>query len=203
MNLFKQQPKTRGYHTIPDALAEDETTAVGYRSSMWMGMRIAFVAGMMLVAGGGTVLLLETMNDGRTTMTIAEGLVVGTEDVYPADTICLPATGTFGGVSNTTPPLSQLGIPGSGTAFQTCYQFGDEANYCWTNSFGRGHHFYYEFSYFYYMCVPGGPFAWYRNHVDPKGAWHPLVDLQRRALCGPPCQDVHTCNNDNCKALHF
>ena len=190
MNLFQPQQKTSGYNTIPDGIADDETAAVGHRSSMWMGMMIVFVAGMM-AAVGGTVLLLETMNDGRTTMTTAEGLVVGTEDADP-EFICLPATGKFGGVSTTTPPSYYMN--GKTFAFETCYQFGDEPNYCWTDSFDKGFH---------YMCVPDGFYSgpWHRA-VDPKKAWHSVDYNKVGPLCGSPCQNVHPCYDDNCNFDH-
>ena len=75
MNLFRTQQTTIGYSSIPDAIADnDETAAVGHRSSMWMGMMITFVAGMMLVAGG-TVWMLPEESSYTTS---AEGLVVAT-----------------------------------------------------------------------------------------------------------------------------
>ena len=52
MTLLKPQQKTSGYNTISDAIADDGTAAVVHRSLMWMGMIIAFVAGMMVTAGG-------------------------------------------------------------------------------------------------------------------------------------------------------
>ena len=76
MNLFqKQQTTTSGYITIPDAIADDGTTVVVHRSSMWRGMIIAFVAGMMLVAGGAVWM----QDESSSYTTTAEGLVIATE----------------------------------------------------------------------------------------------------------------------------
>ena len=216
MNLFQKHQKTSGYNTIPDGIAEVETAAVPVGSTLLpptMTMttmsktRIVLVAGMtmMLVAGGGTLWMRETMDAGRTTMTTAEGLVVGTEANHPPCTLTL---GTFNGVSTETVPSHYM--HGRRYAFQTCYQFGLEArldytNYCWTNSFYRsvyndktdtfdqGYHT---------QCVPDGPYFNGVVHVDPKRSWHTVHAVKPQTSlpsCGRPCPGQHECFGDDCE----
>ena len=83
MTIFKPQQKTSGYNTISDGIAEDETAAVPFgttvqtssststsrRSSTW---RIAIVAGLtMIVMAGGAILMLQTTDGGLTTTAVA------------------------------------------------------------------------------------------------------------------------------------
>ena len=150
------------------------TTTMGHGAT-WT---VAIVAGMMLVAGG--VVLLQ---DGSSYTTAAEGLVVATQ----VDKPCLPAGGTFGGVS-TTPSDSfsdNWFSSGQSTAFETCYQLGSEETYCWSKSY---HHDYEnnldnendDFR----QCIPNGS-AW--QTVDPKYV-NPVTTPYS---CGTPCQGMY------------
>ena len=171
MNLFKQQQTSSGYKTIPDAIADDiadaDTAAVGHCSST--GRRMALVASTMLLvvlAGGGTV----WMGDGGITPT-AEGLVVATEgsDKGPPAFGCHPATGTFGGVSDT---ASFRNHP-----FETCWLFklrGYQDVYCWTQSY---HVDYMGF----YKCVP---------HLTKYYVAIEDVPVTYPNPCGLPCPEV-------------
>ena len=88
------------------------------------------------------------------------------DDGYIPSNKCLPADGTFGGVSTTT-------HFGKSDPFQICYQLGDDVTYCWTNSKNCG---------FYMQCVPIGN-TWHAidaRYVNP--VTHPNS-------CGSPCQD--------------
>lgn len=67
--------------------------------------------------------IVETENGGLTTA--MEGFVVATE----GSSHCFPTGGTFGGVSTAT-------SAGQGDPFETCSQYGNEAAYCWTKSYG-------------------------------------------------------------------
>ena len=93
----------------------------------------------------------------------------------PDHTPCLQAGGSFKGVSTTT------GL-GKTYAFETCYQNGNEAKYCWSKSHLRTYTIYHE-------CVPLGG-DW--HSVDPKyvnPVTHPYS-------CGEPCSvfDCYECN---------
>ena len=115
-------------------------------------MSVAILAGMML-AGGAVWRRPEV--GSSSTPTAAEGLVVATplsveeeeEEDYDYDygTVCVPAASgaTFGGVS-TTPEFDAVGPE---APFETCFQFGNEATYCWTNS-------YYNIDDRFYPCYP-------------------------------------------------
>ena len=87
MTIFKPQQKTSGYNTISDGIAEDETAAVPFgttvqtssststsrRSSTW---RIAIVAGLtMIVMAGGAILMLQTTDGGLTTTAVERNRV--------------------------------------------------------------------------------------------------------------------------------
>ena len=54
--------------------------------------------------------------------------------------------------------------------FQTCYKYGSDEKYCWSNSYKHDGSF--------YQCIP--------NDVD----WH-SIDVGEATLCGSPCQDIH------------
>ena len=87
----------------------------------------------------------------------------------PDHTPCLQAGGSFKGVSTTT------GL-GKTYAFETCYQNGNEAKYCWSKFHLRTYTIYHE-------CVPLGG-DW--HSVDPKyvnPVTHPYS-------CGAPCTDI-------------
>ena len=143
---------------------------------------VASVLGMimMLVVAGGTVL----RRDGE--IAAAEGLVVATavadpkgSDGYMAP--CVPAGGTFGGVSTTSSDESY--------AFETCFQFGNHHTYCWTKSYlyddddgfgdsGNGPNF--------APCAPKGD-AWQAINADYVIT--PGVDPKTNPKrCGTPCQ---------------
>ena len=86
MNLFqKQQTTTSRYTSIPDASADDDETAavsvplgttirspstmtmtMDHRSWMWLAFQFAGAL-LLLVAGGGTVWMLQTTDGGLTT----------------------------------------------------------------------------------------------------------------------------------------
>ena len=136
---IKQQHTTIGYNSIPDPIADDDkTAAVPFgttilpsptttmdRRSLLKWNRVAIVALMIMllvvvVAGGDTVLLRREGD-----IAAAEGLVVALQPSAP----CLPAGGTFGGVSTVTDN------GGDGGAFETCFQFGTDFTYCWTKSY--------------------------------------------------------------------
>ena len=86
----------------------------------------------------------------------------------PDDDFCFPADGTFSGVSTTT-------SNGKGSPFETCYQHGNEAKYCWSKSH-YGFHDWFE-------CIPIGP-NWHT--VDPKYV-NPVTNPYS---CGLPCKDM-------------
>ena len=124
-------------------------------TTKWIS-RVASVAGvMLLVVAGGTVL----MGDGGITTTTVEGLVVATQD----GTECVPAAldATF-----------YDSYPGSSIVpFQSCYQWGNDNLYCWTNShlFTEGRGVGYD------PCWPVGDGWHYHPNTHPNS-------------CGKPCQ---------------
>ena len=142
------------------------TTTMDDRSSTWT--RIAIVAGIMMMLVAGAVLLPDR---GRTTA--AEGLVVATQGKDP----CVPAGGTFSGVSETSSDQQSY-------AFETCWQFGKHSTYCWTKSYrfiddGQSN---VGFS----PCAPKGD-AWHAidaDYVNTPGV-DPKANPKR---CGTPCQ---------------
>ena len=123
------------------------TTRTTVRS---LGMVDAIVAGMtMLMVAGGAVWMMqdagssydpssgslfETEEGGITLFNPKDDDLKEVDDFYPLDdgyipdNRCLPATGKFRGYSTTT----QVG---EGYPFDTCYQLGKEATYCWTRSY--------------------------------------------------------------------
>ena len=108
------------------------------RSLQWR--MIAIVGGILLlvvVTGGAVVRRFEITDDGCTTTTIAEGLVVATAgDVRFSK---------FQGMSTTT-------FWGEQDRFQTCYKSGrgSDAKYCWTNAHQT------DIWWQYFQCVPNG-----------------------------------------------
>ena len=142
------------------------------RSLKWNRVAIvAFVMIMMLVVlAGGTVLLLQ---EGESAA--AEGLVVALQPSAP----CLPAGGTFGGVST----ITDNG--GDGVAFETCFQFRNDFTYCWTKSYS----WYENLDSGNSLCAPNGD-AWYAisaNYVNTPGV-DPNTNPKQ---CGTPCQGQH------------
>ena len=178
------QPATKmmtSYQNSPSSIDEEDTavplvptilspttttimTTTSYRSKWVM---IAIVVAMMMLVAGGMVLLW----DGESA---AEGLVVATQENGP----CLPATDTFSGISVTVTTAY-----GHRDPFETCYQYGEEAKYCWSKSYYVGGRFS-----GWYPCVPNPKYAeqtW--ELIDPKyvnPVTHPYS-------CGEPCQDMY------------
>ena len=164
MSYQKSEDEETAVLLVPTILPTETTmmtTTMDRRSSK---TRLAIVAGMILMVAGGTVLL----QDGGTT---AEGLIVATQGVP-----CEPATGTFGGVSTTT-------FFGKDNPFQTCYQYGDDKKYCWSNSTPRS-------TCNYYGCDT----SWYECRPKPKhGEWddvNPKYVVPYKT-CGPACTDMY------------
>ena len=181
---IKKQQKTSGYNSIPHASAVDEeTTAVPFGSSL--KRRVFLVAGALLLlvgGGGGTVWMRQ---DGKTS---AMNLVVATQPTwqdYGGANPCLPASGTFGGVS------TEGSDDGEDGNFETCYQFDNLENYCWTKSYrSLDHSFFGDYSLF-FACVPnGGGQAW--DYIDADFVNTPGVDPKTNPKrCGTPCQGQH------------
>ena len=159
---------------VPTILPSATTTTTRSSRSSKRIVIVTVVAAMtMLVVTGGTVWL----RNGSSYTTAAEGLVVATQD----GTECVPAAldATFGGTSTTT-------TIGNFDAFQTCYQYGNEKKYCWSNSCTAINFF----QTLHYQCVPKGrrlmDGAWLAGQwddIDPKY----VVPYK---TCGPPCQDM-------------
>ena len=140
MNLFKQQPKTSGYHTIPDALADDDATAavpfgttlLPSTTTTMTKRRMALVAGLLLLvvlAGGGAVVLLaETTTDGGGRPSAAEGLVVAkwTEPPVVMRILTYPPL-NIRTVPPTTPHSAEVVI-GGGPSMTTACEITCEAN---------------------------------------------------------------------------
>jgi len=158
---------------VPTILPTSTTT-----TTKWIS-RVASVAGvMMLVVAGGTV----WMGDGGIATTTAEGLVVATE--ARKDDYCVPAVGAFGGASKTNGKLFIHIHP-----FQTCYQNGEEAKYCWSNSYHMYGHPLNPPIDRYFQCVPVGG-HW--HDLDPKYVNTPGVDpTANPKRCGQPCQKMN------------
>lgn len=161
---------------ITTNLPSTTTTTMGHRSLVWI--MVAIVLGVkMLVVAGGAVWMLKT-NDAGLTTTAVGGLVIATL----ADTPCLPASDTFSGISET-----DFGwfSAGQKDPFETCYQEGDYAKYCWSHSRYHINKNYFGFeSGAWFECLPLGR---YWHSVDPKyvnPVTHPYS-------CGPPCQEMH------------
>ena len=89
---------------------------------------VAGLAGMMMLVVAGGVIWMRTTNDAGLTMTAAGGLIVATL----ADTPCLPAPDTFSGITDT---AGKWVWSGRKHPFETCYQYGDTAKYCWSHSY--------------------------------------------------------------------
>ena len=84
-------------------------------------------------------------------------------------TDCLPAVGTFSGLSETSGPFN---FQVHDDAFETCYHYGDTlTKRCWSKS-------YYE-SGGWYECVPNG------------GGWNSINSKLPLYYCDTPCQEVH------------
>ena len=163
---LKQQPNPSGYKSIPHASGADEDTTAAVP---------LFVATILprMVAGGAVWM----PDQGHTTTTaIAMNLVVPTTTYA---TRCIPAAGTFGGVSTHRHGTQSFQF------FQTCFRDEERQYFCWTQSYcddwddGTACHLYKP-------CMPDG------------NGWHPVPndDLQYNNpvthpyFCGGPCQDV-------------
>ena len=150
MSYQKSDDEETAVLLVPTILPTSTST-----TTKWIS-RVASVAGvMLLVVAGGTVL----MGDGGITTTTVEGLVVATQD----GTECVPAAldATF-----------YDSYPGSSIVpFQSCYQWGNDNLYCWTNShlFTEGRGVGYD------PCWPVGDGWHYHPNTHPNS-------------CGKPCQ---------------
>ena len=180
-SIQKQQQKTSGYKSIPHASAADdeETTAVPFfgSSSKWRVFRVAGAMLLLVMAGGG-----GTVWRRQEGATAAMNLVVATTEGNP----CIPAGGAFGGTST---KGSDDGEDGN---FETCYQYHNFEEYCWTKSFESPD--YVQFvteDPLFFKCVPnGGGQAWKvidADYVNTPGV-NPKTNPKR---CGPPCQGQH------------
>ena len=158
------------------------TTTMDRRSLQWMSLVAGMLLLLLVVAGGGGTVLLR---NGETT---AEGLVVAaqTPKHHSSDCVAASMDATFGGISVTT----TLGI-GKSDPFKTCYQYGDETKYCWSNS-------YYSKT----ITSAGIHTLWFECHPKPKhGQWDSLdpkyvntpgVDPKTNPkLCGSPCEEMY------------
>lgn len=98
----------------------------------------------------------------------------------PPDAPCLPASGTFSGISYT-------GWQRQSYPFETCFQLGDASTYCWTKSyFCTQKHW--NSSRNYCFCAPDGD-KWQpisAEYVNP--VTHPNS-------CGSPCLEIHQAGN--------
>ena len=124
---------------------------------------IIFVGMLLLVVTAGGVVWRRPEVSSDTTFT-AEGLVDATYDNGP----CLPATDNFAGLSQTNSFITH------GGAFQTCYQYGDEDKYCWTNSYSH--------------ISPIGGLGWYQCVPIGYGdeGWHAIEQRNMRYVNPPP-----------------
>ena len=183
---------------IPVVMTITPSTTTTRTTVRSLGMVVAIVAGMMmLMVAGGAVWMMQ---DAGSSYDPSSGSLFETEeggitlfyaevdDIYPLDDgfvpspQCLPASGRFRGYSTTT----QVG---EGYPFDTCYQLGKEATYCWTRSYEydctivRGEVRNYR-QCLYKQCIPDGNLwqfvdAYYVNPVT-----HPNS-------CGTPCLVMH------------
>ena len=174
MNFVIKKQHTNGYNTIADGDDDTDTSNVlprvtAFRSTLttvrsWSGVVVIVVAGMMMLVAGSAVWMQD---GGSSYTTTAKGLVVGTQGNIP----CLPATGTFNGISF-------WSNWSDGYPFETCYQHGYDQFYCWSKSYYRDHP---PFGSGYFECSP-----------KPKGEWHVIdaadVIPKKRfpPTCGPP-----------------
>ena len=144
------------------------TTTTRFYSLMWM---VAVVAGMMMLLAGGAVLMFET-NDAGLMTTATGGLVVRTKGGMP----CLPASGTFSGISKTAGSFS---FEFQDEHFETCYQYKATTKTCWSKS--------------YYITENG--FTGWLECIPDGGDWYSLDSdispVNYHISCGPPCQEVH------------
>ena len=192
MHFFiKKQPPTTGYTTIADGDADTNTATVPrfitHRSTLtivrsWSGV-VAIVAGMMMLVAGGAVWMRNGLS--YTTAT-AEVLVM-----VSSQCVAAPMDATFGGISTT----NVFVIVGKRDPFETCYQYGEEAKYCWTKSYysskGTGGWF---------QCYPDPSQdkcadcqEWERIHQDDMKYVNPVTHPYS---CGLPCQDMYHSSND-------
>ena len=155
------------YQNPPNSDEEDDTMTTGHSSNSRKTVRILgsiVVAGVLLLvvaAGGGGVVWRRPEGSSDTTTTV-KGLVVETDD-----NPCLPATDNFVGISQTNSFITH------GGAFQTCYQYGDEDKYCWTNSYSHLN----PLGLGWYQCVPIG--------YGDEG-WHAIEQRNMRYVNPPP-----------------
>ena len=96
---------------------------------------------------------------------------------------CLPPTNTFGGVSLTNYAWAFI----NSNPFQTCYQYGDEDKYCWSNSYWES------------KLAPKLP-GWLECQPkgytgDDKEGWHAIKQKNMRYVNPPPQSpgDPYTC----------
>ena len=122
---LKQQPNPSGFKSIPHARAaadEDTTAAVPVFGSTLLSRKMALVivAGtsmmLLLMVAGGAVWMPDR---GRTTTTATTAMNLVVPTTTDA-TRCIPAAGTFGGVS-TTDTVQSFQF------FQTCFRDGGTA----------------------------------------------------------------------------
>ena len=130
---------------IPVVMTITPSTTTTRTTVRSLGVAIGAGTMMLMVAGGAVWMmqdagssydpssgsLFETEEGGITLFNPKDDDLKEVDDFYPLDdgyipdNRCLPATGKFRGYSTTT----QVG---EGYLFDTCYQLGDEATYCWT-----------------------------------------------------------------------
>ena len=110
---------------------------------------------------------------------------VYTPGQHDGDWPCLPATNTFGGVSGTNYGCT---IISNSNPFQTCYQYGDEDKYCWSNSYWS------SYNNGWYECQPNG-FTGCNDDGSAEAGWHAIKQKNMRYVNPPPQSpgDPYTC----------
>ena len=185
MHFFMKKQHTIGYNSIPDL--PPTTTTMGHRSKWMMttvrSLGIIVVAGMMLVAGGAVLMQDGLYYHSSGSLETEDGGMEGEEDELllledndndnDNDALCLPATDTFNGISFHT--IWRQKYP-----FESCFQLGDKATYCWSKS-------YHVYGWDRYSeCCPNGH-DW--NAIDAYFV-NPVTTPNS---CGTPCQHMHQC----------
>ena len=110
---------------------------------------------------------------------------VYTPGQHDGDWPCLPATNTFGGVSGTNYGCT---IISNSNPFQTCYQYGDEDKYCWSNSYWS------SYNNGWFECQPNG-FTGCNDNGSAEAGWHAIKQKNMRYVNPPPQSpgDPYTC----------
>ena len=144
---------------------------------MMMGTAVAVGVLLLIIAGPSKKMMLTNSSSNVVTSIESEVVAKNAATLHENGPCLVPPAGTAFNPDNS--HLAGCRV----NPFETCYQYRNEAKYCWSKSYYETQNEHYRS---FCQCVPI-PFSRY-NHDD----WHPLEaryvnPVTHPNSCGPPC----------------